>query len=71
MVYVVMVSMAHPIDMYLKEQQFLISHDSLKIVTCHLGNGSSICAVKNGKSVDKAWVTHLYQAYQWVLAAEQ
>jgi acetate kinase len=25
---------------------------SLKIVTCHLGNGSSICAVKNGSSVD-------------------
>lgn len=25
---------------------------SLKIVTCHLGNGSSICAVKNGKSID-------------------
>jgi len=26
--------------------------DSLKIVTCHLGNGSSICAVKNGAAVD-------------------
>ncbi|HOT43447.1 MAG TPA: acetate/propionate family kinase [Spirochaetota bacterium] len=25
---------------------------SLKIVTCHLGNGQSICAVKHGKSVD-------------------
>lgn len=25
---------------------------SLKIVTCHLGNGASIAAVKNGKSVD-------------------
>jgi acetate kinase len=24
----------------------------LKIVTCHLGNGSSICAIKNGKSID-------------------
>jgi acetate kinase len=24
----------------------------LKAVTCHLGNGSSICAVMNGKSVD-------------------
>lgn len=23
-----------------------------KIVSCHLGNGSSICAIKNGKSVD-------------------
>ncbi len=25
---------------------------SLKIVSCHLGNGSSICAIENGKSVD-------------------
>lgn len=24
----------------------------LKIITCHLGNGSSICAVKNGESID-------------------
>ncbi len=24
----------------------------LKIVSCHLGNGSSICAIQNGKSVD-------------------
>lgn len=23
-----------------------------KIITCHLGNGSSLCAVKNGKSID-------------------
>lgn len=27
-------------------------YDSLKIITCHLGNGSSIAAVQNGKSVD-------------------
>ncbi|MBN1980665.1 MAG: acetate kinase [Chitinivibrionales bacterium] len=26
--------------------------DSLKLITCHLGNGSSICAIKNGQSVD-------------------
>lgn len=26
--------------------------EELKIVTCHLGNGSSVCAVKNGKSID-------------------
>ena len=25
---------------------------NLKIITCHLGNGASICAVKNGKSID-------------------
>lgn len=26
--------------------------ENMKIITCHLGNGSSIAAVKNGKSVD-------------------
>ena len=26
--------------------------EDLKIISCHLGNGSSICAVENGKSVD-------------------
>jgi len=26
--------------------------DQLKIITCHLGNGQSICAIKNGKSLD-------------------
>lgn len=26
--------------------------EELKIITCHLGNGSSICAIKEGKSVD-------------------
>ena len=27
-------------------------YQSLKIITCHLGNGASIAAIKNGKSVD-------------------
>jgi len=27
-------------------------YDSLKIITCHLGNGASICAIQNGKAVD-------------------
>ena len=27
-------------------------NNNLKVVTCHLGQGSSICAVKDGKSVD-------------------
>lgn len=27
-------------------------YDELKTIVCHLGNGASICAVKNGKSVD-------------------
>ena len=26
--------------------------EDLKIITCHLGNGASVCAVKGGKSVD-------------------
>src|SRR5664279_60904 len=25
---------------------------ALKVITCHIGNGTSICAVRNGKSVD-------------------
>ena len=28
------------------------SYDNLKTIVCHLGNGASICAVMNGKSVD-------------------
>ncbi len=28
------------------------NRDDLKIITCHLGNGSSIAAIKNGKCVD-------------------
>ncbi|MCI8327851.1 MAG: acetate kinase [Lachnospiraceae bacterium] len=27
-------------------------YESLKTIVCHLGNGASICAVKNGKSID-------------------
>ncbi len=27
-------------------------YDELKIITCHLGNGASITAIKNGKSID-------------------
>ena len=26
--------------------------ENMKIIVCHLGNGASICAIKNGKSVD-------------------
>ncbi len=26
--------------------------EELKLIVCHLGNGSSVCAVKNGKSID-------------------
>ncbi|GAB7219553.1 acetate kinase [Vibrio comitans] len=28
------------------------SADELNIINCHLGNGASVCAIKNGKSVD-------------------
>ncbi|MGF1716931.1 acetate kinase [Photobacterium chitinilyticum] len=28
------------------------SEDELNIINCHLGNGASVCAIKNGKSVD-------------------
>jgi acetate kinase len=29
-----------------------VSVESMKIITCHLGNGTSMAAIKNGKSVD-------------------
>ncbi len=29
-----------------------VPYESLKTIVCHLGSGSSICAVKNGKSID-------------------
>ncbi len=29
-----------------------LDFNACKIITCHLGNGASICAIKNGKSVD-------------------
>ena len=31
-----------------------IPYEQAKIVSCHLGNGASICAIKNGKSIDTA-----------------
>ncbi|MBC7324427.1 MAG: hypothetical protein H5T99_03825, partial [Moorella sp. (in: Bacteria)] len=30
----------------------LMGREDIKVVTCHLGGSSSLCAVKNGKSVD-------------------
>jgi acetate kinase len=41
--------------MYVSQQAALLLNkplESLKTVTCHLGNGSSVCAVDGGKSVD-------------------
>jgi acetate kinase len=28
------------------------NYEDMKIIVCHLGNGASVCAIKNGKSVD-------------------
>ncbi|MDL2292924.1 acetate kinase [Acholeplasma sp. OttesenSCG-928-E16] len=30
----------------------ILKRDDLKVVVCHIGNGASLCAIKNGKSVD-------------------
>jgi acetate kinase len=30
----------------------LLGSDSLRLIVCHLGNGASLCAIRNGKSVD-------------------
>jgi acetate kinase len=30
----------------------LLGSDSLRLIVCHLGNGASLCAIHNGKSVD-------------------
>lgn len=30
----------------------LLGSDSLLLIVCHLGNGASLCAIRNGKSVD-------------------
>jgi acetate kinase len=36
----------------MKEAIKLLNNPSAKIITCHLGNGASVCATKAGKSVD-------------------
>ncbi len=30
----------------------LLGSDSLRLIVCHLGNGASLCAIRDGKSVD-------------------
>lgn len=30
----------------------ILNRQDLKVISCHLGSGSSICAIKNGKSID-------------------
>ncbi len=35
-----------------KRVEALTGRKDLKVINCHLGNGSSLCAIQNGKSVD-------------------
>jgi acetate kinase len=30
----------------------LLGNDSLRLIVCHLGNGASLCAIRDGKSID-------------------
>ena len=51
---VVMVSMVHPTK-YVAQRcaELMGKHMSdLRIITCHLGNGSSVSAIKGGRSID-------------------
>ena len=51
---VVTVSMVHPINMLAQRcAELMGKHMSdLRIITCHLGNGSSVSAIKGGRSID-------------------
>lgn len=46
--------MEHLIVMFQRESAQIMDtpYDKLKTIVCHLGNGASICAVENGKSID-------------------
>lgn len=37
---------------YIVSEVEKLSKDNKKVIICHLGNGASMCAVKNGKSID-------------------
>lgn len=43
--------------------------EDTKIITCHLGNGSSITAVDGGKSVDTSMASRLLMGSSWAPAA--
>lgn len=43
--------------------------EETKIVTCHLGNGSSIAAVRGGKCIDTSMGLTPLKAFRWVHAA--
>lgn len=40
---------------YNKLQNQIVNLDDKKIIICHLGSGSSVCAIKNGKSFDHSF----------------
>ena len=54
MVSAVMVSTEHLIAMYQNRvcEYLGIPQEGSKIITCHIGNGGSIAAVKDGKCID-------------------
>ncbi|MFV0275259.1 MAG: acetate/propionate family kinase [Bacilli bacterium] len=37
---------------FIANRVFELENKNLKIINCHIGNGASLCAIKNGKSVD-------------------
>ena len=45
--------------------------EKLKIINCHLGQGASVCAIKNGKSIDTSMgFTPLRAEFLWEQEAE-
>ena len=51
--FVNMVHMVHHINLFTKgSRNYGKPIEDLKIISCHLGQGASLCAVKDGKSVD-------------------
>lgn len=58
---------------YVSERLAQITGKSLegtKIVTCHLGNGASLTAVKDGKSFDTSMGMTPWKAWLWEPGAE-
>ena len=45
------------------------THEDVKIISCHLGNGSSLAAIVDGKSVDTTMGLSPWPAFPWAPAA--
>ena len=45
--------------------------EELKMITWHLGNGASVCAVKNGKSIETSMGFTPLAVLRWEQDAEQ